>query len=83
MIKITMVEEFIMPFIQNTEIVYQAPEYYNPNYEPYVPYYPDLPYVFYPQPTYYYPPDLWPLLQELTEIKDLLKQILDNQGGIK
>ena len=58
-------------------------EYYNPNYEPYTPYY------------YYYPDyspvivrtvpididngpmKLWPLLYELRQIKQLLHEILD------
>ena len=69
--------------------VYDASEYYNPNYEPYAPYY------YYPNydPCYPWPvittkvivngcpSELWPLLQELTEIKNLLKQILDKQGS--
>ena len=65
-------------------IIGNSGEYYNPNYDPYVPYYPP----YYPPEVIYYPypaltecpSELQPLLQELTEIKNLLKQILDKQG---
>ena len=56
--------------------VYDASEYYNRNYDPCYPQYP-WPVITTKLVVNGCPSELWPLLNELTEVKNLLKQILE------
>ena len=56
-----------------------SPDYYNPNYDPCYPEYP-WPVITTKVVVNGCPSELWPLLQELGEIKNLLQQLLDRQG---
>lgn len=67
--------------------VYEASEYYNPDYEPYIPMIP-VPttgcHIVYDCRGFPWEFSLNPaaiIKEELTEIKNLLQQILDKQGG--